>query len=279
MKKLLLLLYAFLLSSVLYGYTDSDLDGVDDAHDKCPNTPISDLVDVNGCTKKSLLSPHHFDIVLGASYYDSDARTLNTTDTYAESIQFDYYYKNFSLQASTSYFSTNGSGFSDSGLYDTFLGGAYKWWIGSDLMVRFGVGTLLPTYSSDLNNNKTDYTASLNLSYNVGMFNLFGGYGYTLVGDDDVDITASDGSVTAVRYQNTNALSAGVGVYMTQKLYGSVSYNQSDSIYKDVEDIKTASIYGYYSISKSWFTSLSYAYGISDSASKNYVSLRVGYYY
>ena len=278
MKKFFSILFGLVLSATLHGYTDSDLDGVDDAHDKCPNTPLTDLVDINGCTKKSLVSPHHFDIVLGASYHDSDARTLNKTDTYATSLQVDYYYKNFSLQTSTSYFTTNGSGYSDSGIYDTFVGAAYRWWLTNNLMFRFGMGVLLPTYKSTLNNNNTDYTTTLNVSYNIGKFNIFGGYGYTYIGDDDVNIVSSTRNIV-VNYQNTNSFSAGVGVYATKKIYLSTSYHQSNSLYKGVDDIQTASLYGYYSISKHWFSSLSYAYGISDTASKNYTSLKVGYYY
>ncbi len=272
-------MYVFVFVSTVYGYSDSDLDGVEDAYDKCPNTPLSDLVDTNGCTKKSLLSPHHYDIILGASYYDSDARTLNKTDTYSTSIQLDYYYKNFSAQLATSYFTTDGSGYSDSGLYDTFVGGAYKWWIRNELMVQFGGGVSLPTYKSNLKNNNADYSASLNVSYNKENLNFFGSYVYTLVGDDDVEVVGADGTPVAVSYKNTNAFSAGVGVYATSKLYCSGAYNQSQSIYKGVEDIKTASIYGYYSFDEHFFASASYAYGISDSASKNYLSLKIGYYY
>lgn len=32
----------------------TDLDGVDNEHDKCPNTPFMDLVDENGCSVQSL---------------------------------------------------------------------------------------------------------------------------------------------------------------------------------------------------------------------------------
>ena len=124
-----------------------------------------------------------------------------------------------------------------------------------------------------------DYTASVNLSYNLGKLNLFGGYSYTIINDDDVNIVAADGNITSVIYQNTQAYSVGAGVYASKKLYISWAYNVSDSIYTNIEDISTASVYAYYSINNHWFSTFSYAYGLSDSASKNYVSLRLGYFF
>ena len=280
MKKSILFLAIFLISSSLYAYVDSDMDGVEDQVDRCPNTPFSDLVDMEGCTKKSFVSPHHFDVIVGASYSDSDYQTLNTTDTLAGTLQVDYYYKNFSLQASTSYFTTSGDSFSDTGFYDSFVGAAYQFKPLENLSLRVGAGAILPTYSTSLNNNNTDYTGSLNLSYNISKLNLFGGYSYTQINDDDVSFVDANGTVTSsANYQDTSAYSLGAGYYMTSSLYVSGAYNSSDSIYQSIEDIQTASVYGYYAIDEHWFSTCSYAYGLSDSASKNYVSLRVGYFF
>ncbi len=278
MKKIFLL-FVLVLGLNLYGYTDSDMDGVEDAKDKCPNTPLTDIVDINGCSIKSLVSNQHYDIILGASYFDSDARTINKTTTLSTSVQVDYYYKKFSLQAYTSYFKTDGSGFSDSGLYDSFVGGGYRFWLGKNLQARLGLGVILPTYNTTLNNNKTDYSASLNLSYQIKKINLFVGYRYTLVNDTDVVIVDSNGTRTNVLYQNTNSVSMGIGYYVNSKLYLSGAYNQSNSIYKGVKDLKTANIYGFYSFTKNYFGTLSYSRGISKSATKNYVSARIGYYF
>ena len=278
MKQLLLLLTIF-FSANLLAFTDSDFDGVEDSLDRCPNTPFTDLVDISGCVKKSLVSPHHYDIIVGASYSDSDYQTLNLTDTISGSFQVDYYYKNFSLQASTSYFSTSGDSFSDTGFYDSFVGAAYQFRPLEELSLRVSGGALLPTYQTTLNNNNTDYTASLNISYSISDVSLFAGYSYTMINDDNVVISDINGSTTDVIYQNTNAYNAGLGYYFTNKLYMSASYNASNSIYDGVEDIKTASFYGYYNIDENWFTTFSYARGISDTASQNYASLRLGYFF
>ncbi len=271
MKKMFILIMLGMFSVSLFAYSDSDMDGVDDSRDKCPNTPLTDLVDINGCTKKSLVSPHHFDIIIGANYAGSNYASLNQTDTYSSSLQVDYYYKNFSLQASTSYYKTDGDGYSETGMNDSFVGASYQFKPTKELSLRIGAGALLPTYDTSLNNNNTDYTASLNVSYTLGKVNLFGGYIYTMINDDDIAGT--------VAYQNTNAFSGGLGYYVTNKLYLSGAYNTSDSIYTGVEKIRTVSAYGYYSISQHWFSTFSYAYGLSDSASDNAASIKLGYYF
>jgi len=277
--KQLFLLMSIVFSINLLAYTDSDFDGVEDSLDICPNTPFTELVDMKGCAIKSLVSPHHFDVVVGASYSDSDYQTLNKTDTLASSLQVDYYYKNFSLQASTSYFTTEGDSYSDNGLYDSFVGASYQFKPSDSLSLRVGIGAILPTYDTSLNNNNTDYSASLNISYNVDDISIFAGYSYTMINDDNVAVVDLNGTSTDIIYQDSGAYSAGLGYYFTDKLYLSGSYNVSNSIYVGVEDIETASIYGYYSIDENWFTNFSYAKGLSDTASKNYASVRLGYFF
>jgi len=277
MKKSLLFIASVLMTINLYAYSDSDMDGVDDTVDSCPNSLLTDLVDISGCTKKSLVSPHSYDIIIGVNYSNSDYRSLNATDTLASSLQVDYYYKQFSLQASTSFFKTEGSGYSDSGLYDSFLGASYRLNPINNLSISLSAGALLPTYDTELKNNNTDYTASVNLSYTLDNFNIFGGYSYSLINDYDMLVTLENGSSYSVIYQNTNAFSGGLGYYLSSNLYVSASYSMSDSIYVGVDDIETATVYGYYSINKDIFTTLSYSYGLSDAASDDYISLRLGF--
>lgn len=278
MKKIFLVI-TILFYTTLFAYIDSDFDGVEDVLDRCPNTSFMELVDINGCTIKSLVSPHHIDIIVGASYSDSDYQTLSQTKTIASSVQVDYYYKNFSLQASTSYFSTKGSGYQDRGIYDSFIGGAYQFDIVEALSIRIGAGAIIPTYKTSLNNNNTDYVGSLNFSYTLNNFNIFGGYSYIMVNDEDITIIYNTNSVQNIVYQNTNAFSAGLGYYLTEKLYINGAFNSSNSIYATSEDIRTVSAYLYYTIDEHWFSTFSYARGLSETASKNYISLRLGYFF
>ncbi len=246
------------------------MDGVDDINDKCLYTPFTDLVGSDGCTIESLDSLHHFDLITGVSFSDTDYNTLSKTDTTTTSLQLDYYYKNFSLSLNASYFNNSSDTYSSSGMNDTYLGVDYQLAF-RDLYISMGVGAILPTYETTLNNNNTDYTSNINLSYSLKSFNFFGTYGYTFVNDDEVK--------EVVSYQNSNYLSLGLGYYFTNKLYVSSYYNSSDSIFKDVSKIETQSLYTYYSLNENFFTTLTYAYGLSETASDNYLSLKIGYYY
>ncbi len=264
------ILALFLVLSInLYAYNDSDLDGVGDSVDLCPNTSYTELVDIRGCVIKSAFSLHHYDIIVGGSYTREDYSGLKKNDILTSSAQVDYYYKNFSLQASTSYYASSSN--SDSGLNDSVLAGYYQFTPLPSLYMRVGLGAILPTYDTDLNNNNTDYFTSLNLSYSLNKFNLFGGYIRTLINDDNV------GTVT---YNDTNAFNVGTGYYFGEKLYISIAYNTAESIYSFVdEDIETVSWYMYYSIDNHWFTTASYAYGLSDTTSDHYLGVRLGYYF
>jgi hypothetical protein len=260
-----------LSATSLFAYTDADLDGVEDKYDKCPNTQFYELVDLKGCSIQTLSAQHHFDIIMGAHYSEADYDALEKTDTYSGSVQVDYYYKNFAIQASTSYYSANSNTYNDNGLDNSYLGASYTFALQENLSMSIGAGLIIPTYDSSLKNNNTDFTGTLNFSYMLDTINLFGGYGYTLINDDDIPNT--------VIYQNSSSYSFGVGVYATEKLYLSGAYNSSKSIYAGVKSIDTANLYGYYSLNENWFTTLGYVYGLSQSASDNALSLKVGYYF
>lgn len=260
-----------LCATSLFAYSDGDLDGVEDAYDRCPNTQFHELVDLHGCSIESLGAQHRFAILMGAHYTGTNYDTVEQTDTYSGSLEINYYYKNFSIEASTSYYSANGSAYSDNGLDNSYLGASYQFKLREDLSMRIGAGFIIPTYDTALNNNNTDLMGTLNLSYTTGNLNLFGGLGYTRINDDDIPNT--------VVYQDTTFYSLGVGTYATEQLYLSVAYNSSQSIYDGVESIDTATLYGYYSLDANWFTTLSYAYGLSESASDNALGFKVGYYF
>lgn len=263
-----------LITSTLFAYVDSDMDGVEDSLDRCPNTPISDLVDTSGCSTESLVSKHHFDVVAGLSFGQTDYTLTPNTNTYATTAQIDYYYKDFSLQASTSYYNTSSSGYSDSGMNDSLLLASYALHPTNDLSVKASVGAILPTYNSELHNNKTDYIASLHVTKNIKDMDIFAEYIYTMINNNDV-VNATN----IIYYQNINAYTIGTGYNFSKKLHASLSYFQANSIYKDVQDIKSISTYLAYSIDKNWFLNLSYSKGLSDSTSENSGSMSLGYYF
>lgn len=259
------------LNIMLFAYTDSDIDGVDDKTDKCPNTPFYELVDSKGCSISSLGSDYKFDFIYGISFTQSDYVT-DTTNVTSQTVQFDYYYKEFSLELSSSYSISESDSFSEKSTDDTYIVAHYQFLPLKNFKIKTSLGLILPTYDTELNNNNTDYTAMLSASYELENINIFAGYNFTKINDDDVDTV----DITA-NYQDTNSYSVGLGFYPTQDSYLSTSYFSGDSIYIGEDKITTVSLYAYYSLSQNYFTTLSYAYGLSDSASDNYISLKVGY--
>ena len=265
LKKALIFIMTASLS--LMAYSDYDMDGVDDAIDKCPNTPFNELVDIEGCTIKKAWSKEHLSIMYGIGFSEADYSIIGNSDTVSQSIQIDYYYDNFSIQANSSYYKSD----DDSGLNDSFIGAYYKFSLSNELTLRVGGGAILPTYDTELDNNNMDILASASFSYMLDKTNIFGGYSYTVVNDDDI--------AGIVSYQNTHSYSAGAGIYALDDLYLSGYYTVSDSIYKETADIRTISFYAFYSIDENWFATFSYAHGLSDSVSDNSVSIRLGYYF
>ena len=263
---------AILLSLPLLAYQDTDMDGVEDTLDKCPNTPFTALADQDGCTTQSLVSPNHFDIIVGQSY----SRMNDVGDTksvaHATSLQVDYYRNNFAASISTSHyaFDTNGTRQS-SGMNNTIASMSLNNRMG-DTTLSTTLGAIFPTYKTGYNNETIDPFIAVGLNHSLSQnFDLFGGYTYTLIREKDIPST--------VYYNNTGAFYAGLRGTFGDSFSLSASYNQSDSMFVGAEKIQSASLFAYAQLTSHWFTTLSTSYGLSDAASKYDGTLRLGYYF
>jgi len=254
--RLFLLLLLFSLAS--FAYTDSDMDGVPDADDHCLNTPMTDLVDLSGCTKKSLISPHHFSVIAGEGYAqeNDDAYTFS-------SFELNYYYKKLSVQLTTGYYDLNSNDINGSGLNDTYLNLFYTFSPIKDFKLSVGMGIAFPTY--DNIDNRTDYSTSLYGRYYLDKWSLSSGVGYRLIGDNNT--------------VNTFYYNLGIGYSWSDKVYSSLSYSVSESLYEGNEDLKSLSLYNYYNINKSWFATINYSHGLSDASLDNSIGVKIGYYW
>lgn len=251
---------------------DSDLDGVDDTSDRCKNTPFGDLVDAFGCSTKTLFTDTAYDIILGATYADTNYNTLEKANTLTTTFQADVYHGNISAQISSSYYRSDETNSSDNGWNDTQLGLYIKMKPFTSLTLQPGVGVILPTYKSGYNNEAIDIFGSINAQYDLDEhYHVFGGLTYTLVNDKNIRNT--------VQYRNTTALTAGIGYATVNNGFVNVAYTQSQSIYTEVEAFKTLSLNGMIPLDKHWFILGNYRYGLNDSTSDNEVSMRLGYYF
>jgi len=267
MKRILFLL---LLSSVCLFAIDSDLDGVSDGSDRCPNTPFGDLADDFGCTKKTLYTDTAYDIILGIGYADTNYNTLEKTNTLTTTLQADMYRGNLSAQILTSYYRSDESG--DKGWNDTQAGVYFKSNIAPALNIQVGGGLILPTFKTGYDNEAVDVFGSLYAKYDLDeSYNLFGGYTYTFVNDKPI--------ANVVQYHDTNSFTVGAGYSTHHSGFINIAYEKFESIYVGVETFKTLSLNGMVPIDSNWFILGNYRYGLSDSASDNEVILRVGYYF
>lgn len=264
-------LYVLLLVTLhLEGANDADFDGVDDAVDKCPNTPFSDLADAHGCTTSSLYTPTSYDVIIGLNLSSMNANTLENTKTSNTTFQGDLYHGNFSAQLLASYFKSQDSTYNDKGWNDTQLNFFYLFKPTQELMIQTGIGVIIPTYSTGYNNEAIDYLASASLQYSLDKnVNLFGGYSYTMINDNDIS--------NLVHYQNTHTFHAGLKYLGDKNKSLSAAYSNTKSIYTDVDPIETLSVGAMVPLDSHWFVLGDYRYGLSDSASDHEATLRLGY--
>jgi opacity protein-like surface antigen len=264
-------LVLLLVSTSLFGYTDSDMDGVEDSYDKCPQTLFSDLVDLEGCTIQSTQKTIHYDLMIAEEYSKINYASMQYSDTWTTLFEADIYVKNWIFQGTTSYYRSNSTDTSPDGWNDTMLNIFYRITPTEKITLYPGVGVVIPTYKSGYNNEAVDYTALITMQYEIDSAKyLFGGYSYTWVNDRDV---------MKISYQNTQMFQVGIGYQFTPKSTFSLSYNQNDSIYHDIKTIQTVSAGYTQNISTHWSIGGDYGYGLSDSASDHTLIIGLKYHY
>jgi len=139
MKKLLII--PLILSSVYA--LDSDMDGVEDASDRCPNTPFTRTVDRYGCPKKQTDKTHY--------YLSAGIERGNYSGYVSETLIFlSAAARKNNLKAGIFYSQKQFSG--NNGTNDLILS-AYYYSYFQNALVKLGTKLYLPTHF----NEKTDY--------------------------------------------------------------------------------------------------------------------------
>jgi len=178
MKQLLLLsiIAAFSLAA---SYKDSDLDGVPDNLDLCPNTPLLETVNLQGCSKSQLkkLKKKNYIINISAGYEYDHYKGYNSTNLIFSSISI----KNKKYNIKTSLYA--------SFLKDKNIKNEYK---SSDLIfsnyiykyfkndtLKFGIKGYFSTYYND----KFDYAFLIEDTHYFNTFDIGGSYKYKIYGE------------------------------------------------------------------------------------------------
>jgi predicted porin len=249
-----------LLSTFLYAI-DSDIDGVDDAIDRCLNTSFDDLVDEYGCpfssnpTQKAKLS-----LEIGTQIaYDQNATRTSSLSFYAA-----YSYQNWFIALSNRSFSIDESSYDDLSLKgDYYLMGGYSHRV-KEVMLQYTLGLKIPNQTSDISTQAFDYFAFLSLSYPLdSKLLLHSSYGYTYTGE-----------TTSQSFNNYHSFALGGSYQINPKWNLSLEYHYSGSSYN--QHYHTLGLNSCYSFNDRLFVKMAYERGLNDDAYLNSFSFSLG---
>ncbi len=249
-KKLnsLLLFISLLFTSISgYAFNDSDLDGVEDSFDRCPDTPFDVLVNQYGCPIEKKKS-YTIYLRTGPGYTDS-----NGYYNYLWNFSVGFLYRKIYLSLSTNYYIYD-SILDKDALGDTYFYGSYTFNL-KKLYIYPGITVKIPTATDNLGDGKFDYTPSLYLDYIFNSLDLFVYYGFIFRGNNQFD--------------DTYTTSIGLG-YQLDKFYLSGSYDFNG------DSSKYVSIFSSFDLTKKYYLLFNYSYGLNQQSIKHFVSLKVG---
>jgi len=228
-------------------FQDSDLDGVEDKVDLCPNTPFDLLVDSSGCPVKKDKDTNFY-IATGFGYTDG-----NGYYNYLWNFSIGMIYKKLSLSLSTNYYLYD-SVIDKTALGDTYIYASYTFNIKS-LYLYPGITLKIPTATDNLGDGEFDYAPSFYADYIYKSLDFFIYYGFVFRGDN--------------QFEDTYTTSLGVG-YQLRKLYISGSYDFTG------DNNRYVSIFSIYNITSKYYLLLNYSYGLNQESIDQFISLKLG---
>jgi hypothetical protein len=256
------LFFSFLiLNSFLLSYEDSDIDGVDDTIDLCPNTSFDKLVDKNGCPQDEIYRGK-LTLQIGTDLsIDEDNNQIKNYNFVGN-----YNYKKWNLSLSnsqqTTYDSNNNPIINSGDLYAN-LGYSFNL---NPFESMISIGTKIATASEKIGTGENDYFSQLNINYFINnKIMIFSQIGYTLTGDTPY-----------ISYKNSLAYSLGTGYSITAHYYSSLSYDYAQSIYNSNPDYQSLSWLNSYSFLNDYFISLNYTHGLDEISYPHTFSLNLG---
>jgi len=243
-----LLLTCLLLFSFAFAYVDEDLDGVDDAVDKCPGTPFDVLVGADGCPLKE---KGNFYIKLSSSYSVDEGDS-----SFVSYITLSYSNQRWYFSITGSYILDSINNNSDIG--DTYLFGSYIIQF-NDLYAQIGLNLKLPTSETS---KSIDISPSILLDWYIGSFDIFAYGNYIFTNEKGL--------------KNSANASIGLGNQFSEKLYLSLSADYSQATVSGFDDEFYTSFYLIYDLTEDWFLSLLYSYGLNRAAVDHTIFGKIG---
>jgi len=265
-KPLRLAVGAAVAVTVLYGFSDQDMDGVDDAHDRCPHTPFLAEVDADGCMVKPLYFPHErdngsLDILIGYGFSNDDD-TIDREEQHVTRFQAAYVSNDWIYSVRTAWYTAEG----DSGMLDTIVKIKKRFKPAPNVKYTFGAGLRLPTH--DFAGNRADAVLyASTIYYPKSGWSLFAGANYTFVNDQEIDEPLQNAYTTYV----------GSGYFFTDRFYLNAAYAYGESKFADYHPIKTVSSTLFYQWSDTWYVSATYSYELDDDDTHHTFTFNIGY--
>ena len=261
MKIFSLIFFSIFFNIQSFAYEDSDIDGVEDGIDLCPDTSFDKLVDTDGCPEdETYLGVFMLQVGSDVSI-DEDNKKINN---YSFLGNYEYKKWNFSLSNSqqTTYDSNNTRSMNGGDLYLT-LGYQFNY---DKFQNNISFGTKIAIADKSVGTGEIDYFSLIDIGYLVDeKLMIFSQIGYTLTGDS-----------STTNYQNSLAYSLGTGYMFSSNWYSSFSYDNAKSIYNDTQNYESLSWLNSYSFLEDYFISLSYSYGLDDLSYPHTFSFKLG---
>ncbi|SHO80696.1 hypothetical protein MNB_SV-15-299 [hydrothermal vent metagenome] len=245
---------------------DSDMDGVSDKLDKCPNTPFFNQVDAYGCPNSKLILPQDsrdgLYITLGYGFNHNEDLKENEEKQYNSLLSINYYQNNWNYMLILGYFYNQSNQY----LKDTIFQLKRTFELRDTLKISLGAGIKLPTYKFD--GNKIDYQLQSSfIYYHTTNLSFFGGVGYEFINDRD----------TQDKVQNIASLYLGSGYFWSNDLYSNISYSYKQSKFQSQHNLNLLQTTLFYKFNEQYFATISYSQEILDDDLHNAFSINIGY--
>jgi len=236
---------------------DSDLDGVEDRYDHCPNTPFDAIVDPQGCSQDSQTTRW---LLQAGIDYSADEHYASST---LLNLYLSIFYQNWDLALSTTNQSRlNTQTTTEDDLYVTL--GYTLPPLNHHTYLHLFTGTKFAFVTKGTRDN--DYFLGADLSYAYTQAtNLFAYYSYTLSGEGD-----------GIAYRDFSTLSFGVGQQLSAQWYGSFNYTYVEATYVGAASSRSLSFSGRYIFKENLYLSMGYTYGLNRDNYDHTLSLAIG---
>ncbi len=291
MKQSKIVLIFLLISNLALSYQDFDIDGVDDSVDMCKDTPFDELVDANGCSKsqKHTTNYGHLTLKIGTDIFtDETYEDDSSVNLYAN-----YKYNSWDISVSNSRSTTNSTynednSYSDNDVYIS-LGHTF---ILPKNIIKLSIGTKIAgdVDSTEVEqmpigrgqgyySNSSSGTQTIDNSRDDDYFASIN-YNYLLNNKQNIFLYYGytlSGDSKQVDYEDYSTFSIGTGYSLTRNWYSAISYNYTGSIYKDGDATENINWFNSYNFTKNIFGSVGYSYALDDFSYDNTFSLALGF--